>query len=99
MTYIASIYSFELTVRAGEATYTGADSEEHTVLSEDFKVHLFEPIWIGGKEVLSLMAGSEAFANLVVPENVKEMEVCALTQKTGMCNNSKLTARRSWEEM
>ena len=99
MTYIASIYSFELAVRAGEATYTGADSEEHTVLAEDFKVHLFEPIWIGGKEVLSLRAGSEAFANLVVPENVKEIEVCALTQKTGMCNNSKLIARRSWEEM
>ena len=100
LTYITAIYSFDLVVRAIEATSTEKDEEyEHAVKCKDFIFHLFEGVNVKGAKVMAVRAGYPDFKEVVWPDNVNAIEVRAITHKVGMINYSKLIGRRSWAEI
>jgi hypothetical protein len=98
MTYITAMFGFDIAARAGEATSTGEESEEHTILCEDVTIHLIEEIVVDGRATARVRGGSKAVAELVETDNVRMLEVSALTHKVGQIHTSKHIARNGDEE-
>jgi hypothetical protein len=93
MTYITAMFGFDLAARAGEATATGRESNEHTILCEDLTIHLKQPVLVEGQPVTRIRGGSDTFCDLVEVDNVAMIEVAALTHKVGQINTTKQITR------
>jgi hypothetical protein len=98
MTYITTMFGFDLAMRAGEATHIGGGAEDHTMKCEDVVLHLTTPIMHDGVPHFSVRGGTPMVRELVDPCNVRMMEICALTHKPGVINATKEIKRDSEEE-
>jgi hypothetical protein len=98
MTYITTVFGFDVAMRAGEATHIGGGAEDHTIKCEDVVLHLTVPVAYEGVSHLRLRGGTWMVRDLVSPGNVRMVEICALTHKPGVINTTKEIKRDSEEE-
>ena len=98
MTYITTVFGFDVAMRAGEATHIGGGAEDHTIKCEDVILHLTVPVTYEGGSHPRLRGGTWMVRDLVSPGNVRMVEICALTHKPGVINATKEIKRDSEEE-
>jgi hypothetical protein len=98
MTYITTMFAFDLAMRAGEAAHIGGVGEDHTIKCEDIVLHLTVTVIQEGVNWLSVRGGTATVRDIVSPDNVRMIEIYALTHKPGVINTTKEIKRDSEEE-
>jgi hypothetical protein len=96
--YIATVYSFDLAVRASETVAPAKGTNDHAVRAEDFTFNLRLPVLVKGVMVYSVQGGSDILCRHVRVDNVQSVLVAALSHKVGKINHKKLIGRRSPDE-
>jgi hypothetical protein len=98
MTYITTMFAFDLAMRAGEAAHKWGGGEDHTIKCEDVVMHFTVMVIQEGVNRHSVRGGTDTVRDLVSPDNVRMIEICALTHKSGVINTTKEIKRDSEEE-
>jgi hypothetical protein len=98
MTYITTMIAFDLVMRAEEAAHIGGGGEDHTIKCEDVVLYLTVMVIQEGVNRHSVRGGTDTVRDLVSPDNVRMIEMCALTHKPGVINTTKEIKRDSKEE-
>jgi hypothetical protein len=94
MTYITTMFAFDLAMRAGEAVHIGRGGRG----SHDKVLHQTVMVIQKGVNRHSVRGGIDTVRDLVFPDNVRMIEICALTHKSGVINTTKEIKRDSEEE-
>jgi hypothetical protein len=83
------MFAFDLAMRAGEAAHIGGRAKNHTIKCEDVVLHLTVMVIQEGVNRHSVRGGTDTVRDLVSPDNVRMIEICALTHKPGVINTTK----------